>query len=255
MVALRKLFTVGRGRRRRRAGVHAAGVQRVRPIDAGDHLNTARHAARKRTRRPRFSGASTAVLAMPRLFHLLHPVRPPELAGALVNPEVTRWQGFIRTTSTPAFGVALMSGLVLTWLGAAAPSYFESAHGPPTAEHKSLPHGRAPALGHREVHPKRLGRDALPKPTENAPAVTIDPTLLGNLQKAFEQIDQDAKREGWISHLPPVTPTCEPTCAHLAQTEQLPEFRNAPGPPQEFATLPAEPPSEPNTGPLPGPPR
>jgi hypothetical protein len=76
----------------------------------------ARHAAPRRMYTAGAPGTRQPCRRCGRAFRTFHPARPPELGGTVIAPDTRPWQAMIRAVQTPAFGIAMMAGLILTCL-------------------------------------------------------------------------------------------------------------------------------------------
>lgn len=249
-----------RDRRGRRAEAHAMPhTQRVKSTEVVHQPNKPRHAAPRQTRRAQLPRARPAVSAIrQRVSDTLHPARSSELADTVVALDVPVWQVMLRATQSMAFGAAVMVGLVLAWLGAAATSYLDGAHNVP----HSAPGSPAddPAIAAPPSGKTGRNSDAMPKIYDGVPKnMDIDPEVFAKLEAVSAELDEiETLRHGVSQPLLPV-PSCEPTCPPLSPPEHppgpdaplesrqesfsppapLPELADAPGPQPELNAPPA----------------
>lgn len=221
--------------------------------------------------------------------------RPPQ-ARELANPalflDVPVSKVLIGAARTPAFGAAMMFGLILTWLGAVVPAPL-SPVGPPRPEQAAThrdPAPAAPVLGD-------TGRGSEAPATSGegvAFGTEVDPKVFTALETLVAELNRQAPgSEEWISHLPSTAPSCETPCDQLSPSEPVPgldqlphlseevgasvpstseevggpvpstmqtpdeQSRGAPlpnaAPPDSPASSSTEPPADQSRGPLPGP--
>jgi hypothetical protein len=250
MAAARALGAGSRDRDGCRAGSHAvAGAKHAMPTGKARQAATARRA---RTPGDSRLGRALSVTRRP-LFHT-GPNRFPELSGGLVDPDPPVWQVMIRAAQTPAFGVAVIIGVIFAGFAAATPPLL--AHGPAThPAHRLSPHNvprlmprgpttavklgpsayPVPPIGNVQLeNPDRLGHNPTPTNDDGVPKDSPDPKApIANpdLDAALNELDQQADRdEAWASQHP-----APPGPAHLCP----PICTDAPSPPPEQVPAPA----------------
>jgi hypothetical protein len=193
---------MARDRRERQARTHA--MPRKQLPQCGEiarQKSGPRHAAHRRGGTSRFTQPSRAAAATRRrVSHTLAPSRSTKLAGDVIAREVPAWQLMIRAAQTPAFGTAVMFGLVLTWLGTAAPPLLHGAHSPsrPALRETLHPAQRetrrvsapaTPALDKAKANP-----GAIPTTGDRSPVkVDIDPKVFAKLEQVLDELDQQAR--------------------------------------------------------------
>jgi hypothetical protein len=181
---------------------------------------SARHAAPRKTRRrmraTKLRGALQASSGLEqRVFHKLRPCQPPELAGAVIDVHASAGQWLARQTQTQGLGAAVISGLVLAWLGMAVTSNLDRANSPAIEQGSTQ---RAP-----------YSRDAEPQTTPiqkldgsvMAPNADVDPDVFVRLEKTVSALDVNAVPPYvWV---PPPTssptmpgPACDHACNYAA---------------------------------------
>jgi hypothetical protein len=170
---------------------------------------------------------------------MIDPARVPELGGAVVDTETSAWQAMVRAAQTPAFGVAVIAGVVFAGFSAATPPLLthsptpNPAHSlPPNPAHRPTPLSPAttaaehrggsdlipPLAETKVVNPRRLGPDSAPKIHDEATRDDPDPGPPKDnpeLDAALNELDQQADRdEAWASQhpAPPPAPACSPIC-------------------------------------------
>lgn len=249
MAAVRKLGAGADDRDGRRAGSHGlGGAKHAKPT------GRARYAADRRARAPGSSGLGRGLSAMrQQLFHS-RPTRVTKLGGAVIDPDPPAWQVMIREAQRPAFGVAVIVGLILAGFGPATPPLL--AHGLKThPAHRLTPHTadrlapRGPAttavklgpptypvppIGDIKLeNPDRLGHnpiltnsDEVPKDSPDPKAPIANPDLDAALKELDEQADRD---EAWASQHP-APPGPAPSCPLICTDSTSPPPRQGPAP-------------------------
>jgi hypothetical protein len=182
----------------------------ARSTEVVPQTNTARHALPQQARTMVFPRPIQAVSAMrQRVAETSRPPRPRELAGAVLALDRSVWRMMISAAQTPAFGFALMFGLVLTWLGALTPSYLNPAQSPALTPHRSMLHNPAlPIPPNGNAGPRS---DAIPPMDDAAPPdADIDPIAFAKLQTVLAELDHNAARSGPRPLLPALPPPSRP---------------------------------------------
>jgi hypothetical protein len=203
------------------------------------HTNGARHAAPRRTRTAKFPAAFQAVASLrQQVSRMMCSPRHTELAGVALGPDVPGRHVMLRAAQAPAFGAAVMCGLVLAWVGAVAPSYLDHAHSPAFPAQRGTPHDPSPAAP--LFTDAGLRPEAMPTMDDGALSdVSVDPKVFAKLETVLAELDQDADRsEAQAYRQVPESPWCESNCSHLSPPGVLPELNDWTKPPQEFSPLP-----------------
>lgn len=229
-------------------------------LTGGKHAMPARHAANGRGRKAVAARAARTLSPVgQRVFRAAHPPQVSKLGGAVIDPDIPTWQLVIRTAQTPAFGIAMIVGLVFAWSGAAAPSSLAAHKLTPHPGHVPTSPGRAtncdgtpdvhlphpPPRDMRDEDPAGLGLDTTPKIHDEAhkddprlPAPQDVPDLQPatdnpDLEAALTVLDQNADRDqAWASQQPgpPVSPvSCSPICTDSNGPESQSELNSPPG--------------------------
>jgi hypothetical protein len=228
--------TLGAGSHGRRASSHTvAGAKHAMPT------SKARHAAiAGRARTPGDSRLGRALSAMCRPIFHTGPNRVPQLSGAVVDPNPPAWEVMIRAAQTPAFGVAVIIGVIFAGFGVATPPPLahELATHPshrlsPHNAHRQMPTGPAttavklapsaspiPPIGNVQLeNPDRLGHNPTPTNDGRVPEDSPDPKAPKanpDLDAALNELDLQADRdEAWASQHPAPPPQQVPTSAGL----------------------------------------
>lgn len=175
-----------------------------------------------------------------RVSHTLRPARSPKLAGDVIARELPAWQLMIRAAQTPAFGTAVMFGLVLTWLGTAAPPLLHSAHSPsrPALRETLHPAQRETRRVPAPPKPADPSSGVVPTTGEHSLAkVDIDPKVFAKLEQVLDELDQQVR--------PPQPPKSKP---RPDSAKAQPPGAEAAGPPSR-APLPETAPTGPVSAP------
>jgi hypothetical protein len=259
VVAIGKHAVPARDRRGRRAGSHASAGEK--------HAKAGRHAAKRRARTAGAAGTRGALSSVrQRLFWISRSVRVPELGGAMIAPDPSTLQVKTRAARTPAFGIAVIVGIMFAGSGATLAG--SGAQVPPVIAHKLTPdasHG-LPSRVAATTAPKRLESSAYPAPPLGdmragnppgagpGPAPTVHGKASGDnldldtpqdvpdlqppndnpdLETALNELDQKADRDrAWASQhpSPPVSPPrCSPICTDSNEPGPGPELNRPPG--------------------------
>jgi hypothetical protein len=193
---------MARDRREGQPRTHA--MPRKQPAQNGEvthHRSGPRHAAHRQPGTSPITKAFRAAAAnRQRVPHPLQQTRSPKLTGGVIVADLPAWQIMIRAAQTPAFGAAVMLGLVLTWLGSAAPPHLHSAHSPSRPAQREtlrpaqretlrIPAPATPALDKAKANP-----GAIPTTGDRSPVkVDIDPKVFAKLEQVLDELDQQAR--------------------------------------------------------------
>jgi hypothetical protein len=240
---------MARDRRERQARTHAMPRKQLAQCGEIAHQRSGpRHAAHRQAGASRFTKAFRVAAAMrQRVSHTLRPARSPILAGGVVAADLPVWQIMIRAAQTPAFGAAVMFGLVLTWLGTGAPAHLHSAHGPsrPAQRETLRPAQRetlrisapaTPALGKAEP-----SSGAIPTTGDHSPVKQdIDPKVFAKLEQVLAELGQEARPQQPPSKskpLPDSAKTQPPVATPAGQPPDAPLAKTAPTDPASVPTI------------------
>jgi hypothetical protein len=171
----------------------------------------------------------------------LHP-RQTALPCAAIPSDVSVRTFMAQTARTLAFGVALMVGLVLTWLGAVASSYLDRSHGLHLPAQGATLDDPVPAPLISRVD---LAPDAIPMTDAGRTShLDIDPDAFAKLEVVLDQLDRDVDRSAASDFPEPSPPqTCESRCDASTPPLHLPDPDNSSNPASELTPPQASPPA------------